>query len=109
MLLLSTNKAMFVLCFILVTSSLFMGIQGRPLSLEETTGNTVAAGDDVEFINWLGMGGIKNSGPSGGGAGHKLTTSNTLGDMKNSGHKVTTSNTLGGMKNSGPSRPGMGH
>ncbi|XP_028760533.1 uncharacterized protein LOC114719232 [Neltuma alba] len=85
---LKSAKAMLVV--FIVVNSVLMGIQGRPLSIAETAGDAVTAGDDVDFFDWLGLGGIKSSGPSGGGAGHSF-------------------HTLGGIKNSGPSAPGAGH
>ncbi|KAF7809873.1 PAMP-induced secreted peptide 2-like [Senna tora] len=72
-----------VLLFMLATTSVVL--EGRPLS------TTDLGGDDVEFFDWLNLRGIKSSGPSGGGEGHRVK------------------DTLGGIKNSGPSNPGEGH
>ncbi|KAK4260125.1 hypothetical protein QN277_003282 [Acacia crassicarpa] len=88
---LKSIKAMFVVFMFL--NSVFTGIQGRPLCMSGTVNTAAADGDNVDFFHWLGLGGIKSSGPSDGGAGHQFTNSNTLG----------------GMKNSGPSSSGSGH
>ncbi|XP_054808139.1 PAMP-induced secreted peptide 2-like [Prosopis cineraria] len=88
---LRSTKVTFFVVLILV-NSVYMGTEGRPLSTAET-GKAVAAGGDVVFFDWLALGGIKSSGPSDGGAGHKFTNSATLG----------------GIKTTGPSGPGVGH
>lgn len=82
-----------LLFFTLVTMT---KLEGRPLSSvvdQTTTAATTMGSGDVAVFDWLRLGGIKSSGPSGGGEGHRFTNSNTLG----------------GIKNSGPSSPGQGH
>ncbi|CAL0313449.1 unnamed protein product [Lupinus luteus] len=57
------------------------------------SGSSPVEGHKVTSTSTLGLGGIKNSGPSSEGEGHKFTNSETLG----------------GIKNSGPSSKGEGH
>jgi hypothetical protein len=107
----------FLILFMLMNSA-FVIIEARPLSIIETK-NTATREEVVDFFDWLSvshsLGGIKDSGPSGPGVGHKFTNIDTLGGIKDSGpssggvgHKFTNSETLGGIKDSGPS-PGVGH
>jgi hypothetical protein len=108
----------FLILFMLIMNSAFVIIEARPLSIIDTK-NTATREEVVDFFDWLSvshsLGGIKDSGPSGPGVGHKFTNIDTLGGIKDSGpssggvgHKFTNSETLGGIKDSGPS-PGVGH
>jgi hypothetical protein len=105
----------FLILFMLMNSA-FVIIEARPLSIIDTK-NTATREEVVNIFDWLShsLGGIKDSGPSGPGVGHKFTNIDTLGGIKDSGpssggvgHKFTNSETLGGIKDSGPS-PGVGH
>lgn len=112
-------KIQVLLVLFLLMNSGFVMLEGRPLSITGT-GNSATGGEVVELFDWLShslgaikqannnLGGIKESGPSGPGVGHKFNNANTLGGIKNSGpssggpgHKFTNSETLGGIKNSG--------
>ncbi|KAK2357020.1 PAMP-induced secreted peptide [Trifolium repens] len=106
----------FLILFMLIMNSAFVIIEARPLSIIDTK-NTATREEVVNIFDWLShsLGGIKDSGPSGPGVGHKFTNIDTLGGIKDSGpssggvgHKFTNSETLGGIKDSGPS-PGIGH
>lgn len=72
--------------FLLVNSSVLMVLEARPMSIIGTKEV------DVDVFDWLSLGAIKQSGPSGPGVGHKFSNAETLG----------------GIKDSGPS-PGQGH
>ncbi|KAF1874182.1 hypothetical protein Lal_00041629 [Lupinus albus] len=96
-------------------NSLFIVSEARPLSIIDAR-NSATREEVVQFFDWLSLRAMKQSGPS-PGEGHKFTNTNTLGlgGIKNSGpssggegHKFTNSETLGGIKDSGPS-PGLGH
>lgn len=125
-------KAQALLVVFLLMNSVLVVYGGRPLSIIET-GNSATgeSGEEVvDLFDWLshslgpikhsvpktlGVGEIKDSGPSGPGVGHKFTNPHTLGGIKDSGpssggegHKFTNTETLGGIKDSGPS-PGQGH
>ncbi|CAL5197751.1 unnamed protein product [Lathyrus oleraceus] len=114
--------------FFMLLNSVFLILEARPLSIIDTK-NSDTRDEVVDFFSWLShsigeikqgvavetLGGIKDSGPSSGGVGHKFTNIDTLGGIKDSGpssggvgHKFTNVNTLGGIKDSGPS-PGQGH
>ncbi|CAK8562482.1 unnamed protein product [Lathyrus sativus] len=118
----------FLVLFMLM-NSLFMILEARPFSIIDRK-NSDTRDEVVDFFGWLShsvgeikqavpvetLGGIKDSGPSSGGVGHKFTNVNTLGGIKDSGpssggvgHKFTNVNTLGGIKDSGPSSGGVGH
>ncbi|XP_045827754.1 PAMP-induced secreted peptide 2-like [Trifolium pratense] len=108
----------FLILFMLMNSSFVILVEARPLSIIDTK-KTATREEVVDFFDWLSLshslGGIKDSGPSGPGVGHKFTNIDTLGGIKDSGpssggvgHKFTNSETLGGIKDSGPS-PGVGH
>lgn len=112
----SITKTRAFAVLVLLVSTALMGLEARPLSIIET-GNSASGGavQVVGFVDWLGLGAIKDSGPSPGGKGHEFTNSNTLGGIKDSGpssggegHKFTNSDILGGIKDSGPA-PGQGH
>ncbi|KAF7828678.1 PAMP-induced secreted peptide 2-like [Senna tora] len=103
-----------VLFLLLVNTAFVVVLEARPLSIiKEVSSGTR---DEVDFFDWLSLGAIKQSGPSGGGEGHKFTNTETLGGIKDSGpspsgpgHKFTNTHTIGEMKvESGPS-PGQGH
>ncbi|XP_061340023.1 PAMP-induced secreted peptide 2-like [Gastrolobium bilobum] len=103
----------FLVLFLMLNSA-FMVLEARPLSILETR-NSATRRDFVDFFDWLSLGAIKQSGPS-PGQGHKFTNTETLGGIKNSGpssggagHKFTNTEILGGIKNSGPSSGGEGH
>lgn len=109
-------KIQALLILFLLMISAFVVLEGRPLSIIGT-GSSANGGEVVELFDWLSysLGGIKDSGPSGPGVGHKFNNANTLGGIKDSGpssggqgHKFTNTETLGGIKKSGPS-PGQGH
>ncbi|KAK7250980.1 hypothetical protein RIF29_33800 [Crotalaria pallida] len=106
----SILKIQSLLIIYILLNSLFMVSEARPLSIIET-GNSATRGEVADFIDWLSLGAIKQSGPS-PGVGHKYTNTDTLGlgGIKNSGpssggegHKFTNSETLGEIKDSGPS------
>ena len=118
----------FLVLFMLMNYA-FVVLEARPLSMIDIK-NSVTREEAVDFFDWLShsvgaikqgvpidtLGGIKDSGPSSGGVGHKFTNSETLGGVKDSGpssggagHKFTNSETLGGIKDSGPSSGGAGH
>lgn len=78
----------FLVLFMLMNYA-FVVLEARPLSIIDT-GNSATREFETQIIETLG--GIKDSGPSAGGVGHKFTNSETLG----------------GIKDSGPS-PGQGH
>jgi hypothetical protein len=107
----------FLILFMLIMNSAFVIIEARPLSIIDTKNTATREEEVVNIFDWLSnsLGGIKDSGPSGPGVGHKFTNIDTLGGIKDSGpssggvgHKFTNSETLGGIKDSGPS-PGVGH
>lgn len=121
------TEALLVL-FMLMNYAFVILEASRPLSIIDTK-NSATREEVVDLFDWLShslgaikqgvpietLGGIKDSGPSSGGPGHKFTDSETLGGIKDSGpssggvgHKFTNSETLGGIKDSGPS-PGQGH
>nr|AFK41668.1 unknown [Lotus japonicus] len=91
----------FLVLFLFMNHAL-MVLEDRPLSVVER-GNSAAGGEVEDFFDWLsvGLGAIKQSGPS-PGVGHKFTNSDTLGGIKDSGpssggkgHEFTNSYTLG--------------
>ncbi|XP_058735369.1 uncharacterized protein LOC131607369 [Vicia villosa] len=117
----------FLVLFMLM--NVFLILEARPLSIIDTK-NSYARNEVMDIFGWLShsigeikqgvpvetLGGIKDSGPSSGGVGHKFTNVDTLGGIKDSGpssggtgHKFTDIDTLGGIKDSGPSSGGVGH
>ncbi|XLR64234.1 hypothetical protein HN51_006703 [Arachis hypogaea] len=78
-------KCLFVLLMVLNC----VVIIARPLNIIETSSSHKLSNAP------LSLGGIKDSGPSGGGIGHKATNLHNL--------------SIGGIKNSGPSSGGKGH
>ncbi|XP_019434683.1 PREDICTED: uncharacterized protein LOC109341273 [Lupinus angustifolius] len=108
-------KTQSLLLILILLNSLLMALESRPLSIIDAR-NSATKEEVVEIFDWLSVGAMKQSGPS-PGEGHKFTNTNTLGlgGIKNSGpssggegHKFTNSETLGGIKDSGPS-PGQGN
>ena len=104
-------KCLFVLFMFL--SYVLIIVQARPLNIIGT--GSSATGGDIDFFDWLSLGAIKKSGPN-PGKGHQFPNTENLGGIKGSGpsgggvgHKFTNTETLGGIKDSGPSGGGAGH
>ncbi|XP_028764030.1 PAMP-induced secreted peptide 2-like [Neltuma alba] len=102
-----------LLVLFLLVNTVFTLSEARPLSITREVNTGIR--EDLDVFDWLSLGSMKQSGPSGPGEGHKFTNSETLGGIKNSGpssggqgHKFTNSRTFGDVKESGPS-PGQGH
>lgn len=110
----SVSKIQGLLVLFLLVNTMFIVLEARPLSIMKEVKKGIK--EDVDVFDWLSLGSMKQSGPSGPGEGHKFTNSETLGGIKNSGpspggegHKFTNSKIFEDVKDSGPSSPGPGH